>query len=152
MLVAEVAAWHLARRVRDGGTVRWYTEQDVRDGACAPWLALPQRRGAYRLPDGVFEVVTAGGDVHRVAVEVERRAKRPREYPEKLAWYRRRLDAGVFAHVRWFAGDDETARALARQVDAAGLDAAQMTVTPLPEGVRLYGRDRGRGAAASPTC
>ena len=120
--------------------MRWYTEQDVRDGACAPWLVVPHRRGGFRLPDGVFEVATAADEVHRVAVEVERRAERPREYPEKLAWYRRRLDAGAFAHVRWFAGDAETERALLRQVAAAGLDAAQMTVTPLPEGVRLYGR------------
>jgi hypothetical protein len=86
---------------------------------------------------------TASGELHRVAVEVERRAKRPQEYPEKLAWYRQRLDAGVFAHVRWFVADGETERALRRQVSAAGLVDGQMTVTPLPEGVRLYGRDLG---------
>jgi hypothetical protein len=137
MLVAEVAAWHLARRVRDGGSVRWYTEQDIRDGL--EWLPLPHRRGRFRLPDGVFEVATASGELHRVAVEVERRAKRPQEYPEKLAWYRQKLAAGVFAHVRWFVADAETERVLTRQVTAADLDDGRMTVTPLPEGVRLYG-------------
>jgi hypothetical protein len=139
MLVAEVAAWHLARRVKDGGTVRWYSEQDIRDGLTAPWLTLPHRRGNFRLPDGVFEVVTLDGDVHRVAVEVERRAKRPKDYPDKLAWYRDKFAAGDFEHVRWFAGDAETERAVQRQIVAAGMDDGRMTVGPLPNGVRLYG-------------
>jgi hypothetical protein len=135
MLVAEVAEWHLRRRHRAGWAVRWRTEQEVRDGV--PWLPLPHRRGQFRLPDGVLELVSPEGEVKRCAVEVERRGKRPHRYPPKLRWYAARLAEGTFRQVRWFVAHDAVA-VVRRQVEASGLGDA-VRVLPLPEGVRTYG-------------
>lgn len=141
MTVAEVADW-LSRRCPAGWALTWLTEQELCDGAAANWLP------AGGLPDGVLELRNAGGEVHRLAVEVELHDKRPARYAARLTWYGRLLRGGAVQRVRWYVPSQRVAAAVQRALAAAGL-AEGTEVRLIDQGeVTVYGSARLTGAVA----
>jgi hypothetical protein len=146
LVVADVAAWFLARRYR-GGEPEWVTEVDLYDGrfrvarrATRRWQDGRDRRerGALMVPDGV--VVLRGGErVWRLAVEVELHQKASRLYDAKLAWYARQFAEDTLDGCEWLcAGAGRAAPILAAVRRAAPDYIGLVAAGPLPEDATSY--------------